>query len=549
MILAKHGHRVAMIERGRHPRLAIGESLVPTSAMWFAILGHKHDIAELRTLAHLDSISRNVGPTCGIKRGFGYVYHRDGQTRLDPSESSHFIGAKQPIFRESQFYRQDIDHYLVRVAEQRGVTYRDETTVTGVTIDDSGATIAIADNEPITARFVVDATGRNSILAEAHGLREDPCRLRHSSRTIFSHFRNVAPFEDIAPHATGRNESAGWSQGTLHHVFDGGWFWVIPFNNNELSTNDLVSVGVTVRTDRYPRDPNLEPAKEFQQFVERFPSSNNISARPKRPETSWGPTGSSTRRPHQWATGSYSSSTPTASSIRSSPEESGGHSKRSTWWPNTYSLHSMTMISARNAWPRSMPPRLPCSTTTIQMVHNAYRAMSDYDTWTAWLRLWFADEFLTTLPVLSATFRYTADGDLSVFDRIGGGVRPGTTYSFSEDLAMIVDEADRLLDDVDAGTLTPAAARAQIQARLADAPYLPHGLVGWAEDEFAIDLTPPRLARLVWWGRRQAPAGLRAEAFDFRLRDLIRLQALDAVRPSAVRRDEFGNIVPQKAVG
>ncbi len=546
-ILARRNQSVLMLERGRHPRLAIGESLVPTSAMWFAILGHKHDIPELRTLAHLESVARNVAPSCGVKRGFGYVYHRDGQTAVDPDESSHFIGAKQPIFRESQFYRQDIDHHLVHVAEGYGVEYRDETTVTAIDIAEDRATIAVEGGAVVTARFVVDATGRNSLLAEAHGLREDPCRLRHASRTIFSHFRNVQPFEQVEPGATRQRHTAGWSEGTLHHVFDGGWFWVIPFNNHPSSRNDLVSVGLTVGTDRYPRVEGLDPAKEFQSFVERFPVV----------ERHLGPA-EATRDVVGTDRIQYSSTT------------SVGH--RFLLLQHAYGF--IDPLFSRGIW-RSLeaidvvvtdllpalddddlgPDRLDridraqaaMLDDNDQMVHNAYRSMADYDTWSAWLRVWFADEFLTTMPVLAATFRYAADGDLSVFDRLVGDPRPGTDYSFSADLQAIVDEADGVLDDVADGRCTPAEARRRIEARLGSAPYLPHHLLDWGGGaEFGIDLTPPRLAKLVWWGRRHAPDGLRNEAFDYRMVDLLRLLATDATRPSAVRRDQFGNIVPQR---
>ncbi|MEM9133631.1 MAG: NAD(P)/FAD-dependent oxidoreductase [Actinomycetota bacterium] len=548
-ILAQRGRSVLLLERGHHPRLAIGESLVPTSAMWFAILGHKHGIPELRTLAHLDSISRNVGPSCGVKRGFGYVYHRDGQAHLDPDESSHFIGAKQPIFRESQFYRQDVDHHMVGVAQDYGVTYRDRTAVRAVDIDDDVATLTLDGGDTVTTRFVVDATGRNSVLADTYGLREEPCRLRHSSRTIFNHFRNVRPFEEVAPHAARSHYTAGWSEGTLHHVFDGGWFWVIPFNNYPASRNDLVSVGVTVSTDRHPRDDSIDPGKEFQSFIERFPLV----------ERHLGPA-----EPTRDFVGT--------DRIQYSSTTSVGH--RFLLLQHAYGF--IDPLFSRGIW-RSLeaidvvvdellpaladddlgPDRLAAIDVAQaamlddndQMVHNAYRATRHYDTWTAWLRVWFADEFLTTIPVLAATFRYAADGDLSVFERMAGGRRPGTTYSFSDDLQTIIDHADRLLDEVEQGALAPDEARRRIQGRLSAVDYLPHDLIDWSADgEFGIDLTPPRLAKLVWWGRRRAPAGLRGEAFDYRLRDLLRLQVADAVRPSLVRRDHLGNVIPQRPV-
>jgi hypothetical protein len=56
---------------------------------------------------------------------------------------------------------------------------------------------------------------------------------------------------------------------------------------------------------------------------------------------------------------------------------------------------------------------------------------------------------------------------------------------------------------------------------------------------------PANLARLVWWGRRHAPASVRAEMFDFSVARLGRLQLLEVLRPALVKRDRLGNAVTQ----
>jgi FADH2 O2-dependent halogenase len=56
----------------------------------------------------------------------------------------------------------------------------------------------------------------------------------------------------------------------LHHLFDGGWLWVIPFNNREGSTNQLCSVGLNLDPRRYPRTQS-SPEEEFDRFIKRFP--------------------------------------------------------------------------------------------------------------------------------------------------------------------------------------------------------------------------------------------------------------------------------------
>ena len=62
-----------------------------------------------------------------------------------------------------------------------------------------------------------------------------------------------------------------YHKGTLHHCFERGWFWVIPFNNNPLSTNPLISVGLTIDPRRYPK-PDMSAEQEFNEFLNLYPS-------------------------------------------------------------------------------------------------------------------------------------------------------------------------------------------------------------------------------------------------------------------------------------
>ncbi len=545
-ILARRGRAVMMIERGRHPRLAIGESLVPASAMLFWYLGRKYDVPEIATLAHLDSVSRNVAPTSGVKRGFSYVYHRPGQTHLVPEESSLFIGPLQPVFRESQLYRQDVDHYLVKAAIGHGVDYRDETAVTSVAIDDDGARITVDDGSEISARYIVDASGRNSVLASTYGLREEPSRLRHHSRTIFTHMTGVRPLEVVEPGSEGKRVSDSFSKGTLHHVFDGGWFWVIPFDNYHRSESDLVSVGLTIDSRRFPRNEGVEPEKEFASFVERFP----VVERHLGPAKAARPFVGTDRI-------QYSSTTSVGDRFLLLQHAYGFIDplfSRGIWRSQEAidvvaeellaALDDDDLSAERFAGIDRMQQAM--LDDNDQMVHNAYRSMADYHTWTAWLRVWFADEFLTTIPLLAATFRCVAEGDLAVFDRMRGEVRPGTGFSYSADLQRQIDEAERDLDRVEAGELSAAKARQRISARLAAADYLPHDLLDFEDPWlFGMDLTPPRLARLLWWAHRRAPEAVRRELFDFSVPDLLKWQLLDALPGARLKRDRYGNVVPQ----
>jgi tetracycline 7-halogenase / FADH2 O2-dependent halogenase len=142
--------------------------------------------------------------------------------------------------------------------------------VQDICLHDDRVEIMTAGGETITAAYVVDAGGYKSILAERFNLRD--MRLQAHSRTIFTHMINVPCYHQTS----GSQQSYGlpyrMSEGTLHHVFEGGWLWVIPFDNYPESTNPLCSVGLQLDPRLYPLANELSPAEEFFNFIERFPS-------------------------------------------------------------------------------------------------------------------------------------------------------------------------------------------------------------------------------------------------------------------------------------
>src|SRR6202040_4062942 len=85
----------------------------------------------------------------------------------------------------------------------------------------------------------------------------------------FTHMLGVTPFDD-AEAARSHHQPSPWHNGTLHHVFDGGWLWVIPFDNHEGSLNRLRGVGLT-RDERIFPKPDGPPQQEFDDFLRRFP--------------------------------------------------------------------------------------------------------------------------------------------------------------------------------------------------------------------------------------------------------------------------------------
>lgn len=267
-VLARHGTRVIVLDAGAHPRFAIGESTIPYTSMMMRLVAERYDVPEIKHLATFESVRQHVTTGCGIKRNFGFVYHREGKPQ-NPREVNQFAIPKA-LHTENHFFRQHIDAYMLAVAIRYGATVRQHTRVEDVDIASSGVTLGTTRGEEIKARYLVDASGHASPLARTFGLREEPTRFQHHSRSLFTHMVGVKPFDEVIASRAGYDHPSPWSQGTLHHLFDGGWMWVIPFNNHARSTNPLCSVGLNFDPRQFPK-PDVDPEQEFRSFVARHP--------------------------------------------------------------------------------------------------------------------------------------------------------------------------------------------------------------------------------------------------------------------------------------
>jgi FADH2 O2-dependent halogenase len=273
-ILARHNASVLILDAGVHPRFAVGESTIPQTSQLISLLAREHDVPELHYLGlgSPELLRRHVTRNCGVKRVFGFVYHRPGEEH-NPEEAHQFGNVWRD---ENHLFRQDVDAFLLNTAIRYGAYAVQGVRIDAVDLFDDRVEVR-AGGRVYRARFLVDGTGFRSVVADHLKLREEPCSLVASTRSIFTHMADVTPFEEVAPSALTQR----WSQSTLHHCFKRGWIWVIPFNNWPGSTNPLVSVGVTVDTRTHPEAAGATPEEEFAGFVAQFPTVARQFARAK----------------------------------------------------------------------------------------------------------------------------------------------------------------------------------------------------------------------------------------------------------------------------
>lgn len=266
-ILARHGQRVVVFEAKTHPRFAIGESLILETSEMMRALAYFYDVPELAYLS-TENFLPFAGTTHGVKRHFGFLHHEPGQPH-DKRRTLQAVIPKEPHGHELHLYRQDTDYFLMSTAVSYGATIRQNTPIQDIELHDDHVTIIPAQGTAVAARYVVDAGGVRSILAQKFGVRD--FNLQTQARGMFTHMINVPCYHQTG----GSKESYGlpyrMSEGTLHHVFDGGWLWVIPFDNHAASTNPLCSVGLLLDPRQHPPRDEPAPEQEFYEFIARYP--------------------------------------------------------------------------------------------------------------------------------------------------------------------------------------------------------------------------------------------------------------------------------------
>jgi len=219
-LLAERGWRVALLEKDRHPRFHIGESLLPRNNPLFARLGV---LDEVRAIG----VAKAGAEFHSREHGKSETFYFD--QALDASEPSAF-----------QVHRAELDHILIRNAARKGVAVFEETRVVGVDFEanpdvrSDASRVAVRAVGPAgeaewRARFLVDASGRDTVLANRFAIKS-PNR-RHASAALYGHYENA-------------DRSSGRNAGNIAiYWFDHGWFWLIPLQHG------ITSVGAVCGPD------------------------------------------------------------------------------------------------------------------------------------------------------------------------------------------------------------------------------------------------------------------------------------------------------------
>ncbi len=249
MIARRLGRSVILLEKSRHPRFAIGESSTPLANLLLEELALRYDLPRLLPLTKWGTWRRTYPEiVCGLKRGFTFYHHTQGQRFMtDAEHKNQLLVAASPHdgIADTHWFRPDFDSFLVQEAKYLGAEYLDEIALQApVWLDDEVLLTGHRNGQPepvsVRARFVIDATGPRGFLHWALALREATFEHLPSTQALYTHFRGVRRLADASVHKARETPPYPVDDAAVHHVFDGGWIWVLRFNNGTTSAGAAV---------------------------------------------------------------------------------------------------------------------------------------------------------------------------------------------------------------------------------------------------------------------------------------------------------------------
>jgi flavin-dependent dehydrogenase len=208
-LLAQHGHRVLLIDRDKHPRFHIGESMLPMSEPVFRRLGIDWEGGEFLP-----------------KNGAEFIDEASGDSIRFPLAGQH-----QPY----QVERAKLDHMMLKSAKAHGVEVHQQELVTDVAFRENEVSV-LTDTAEYNARYLIDATGRSAMMGRRHKAIK---RIENLGRfSLYTHYREVSsPMADPI-----------FNTGDVKIiVIDIGWFWVIPMTRRRLSVGLVVQKAVETK--------------------------------------------------------------------------------------------------------------------------------------------------------------------------------------------------------------------------------------------------------------------------------------------------------------
>jgi flavin-dependent dehydrogenase len=211
ILLRRHAPhlRVMLLEKERHPRHHVGESLLPAS---------------LPILEELGFPARMMAERYQPK--YGARFYDPPTDRLVTFGFEPAPGSISPSF---QVLREDFDALMLSQALSTGCEVLQNAAIERV--DEAAGSLHLCNGDEVRARFIIDATGRDALIASKR--KERRILTEYGRVGIYNYFEHLPPHDELDP------------QYITMYLFDtpanAGWVWLIPLREG------LTSVGVVYR--------------------------------------------------------------------------------------------------------------------------------------------------------------------------------------------------------------------------------------------------------------------------------------------------------------
>jgi len=244
--LARQGHKVVVLEREKFPRFHIGESLLPHSMDTFARLG----VVEKLDARFLQKYGAEITTSCGSNSV--KIFFKDG------------LYAKHD--RAYQVTRSEFDQLLLDHAAENGATVLEEASVESLAFAPGEVAATIRDRagtRPIRARYLLDGSGRGSVVGHYFNLKKSYVNLKKFS--VFAHYENVARDEGIT--------------GTFIRLIRGRdrWFWMIPLTATKMSIGIVMDIADFKALKKPPEQALEEALREQPEIWSRMAPAERVT--------------------------------------------------------------------------------------------------------------------------------------------------------------------------------------------------------------------------------------------------------------------------------
>ena len=289
-ILQTQGRRVAIVDRSRHPRFAIGESSTPAASLILSSLADRYDLAWLKPFAKYGTWKATYPEiTTGHKRGFSYFHHEPGKPfQPRPGHSNELLAAASSSdeVSDTQWLRSDVDAFFFKKACESDAAPFENSEITTLRRSQSSWHLEINETSrqqsshprTLSAGFLIDASGAGQVLERHLDIEDQSDQLATNSRAIFAHVTGLPEWHDILEQATPGSTTDHPFQcdhAAQHHVLEEGWMWWLRFDS------DVTSVGLVL--DDRANDCFAETAQSLEDIYKaRIPGGwGRASASPQ----------------------------------------------------------------------------------------------------------------------------------------------------------------------------------------------------------------------------------------------------------------------------